>query len=276
MPRFKSLAPLIVAGVLLAILAAFVFRQRLGRTASPDRMVSPPAQGRTEAKAAPTPVGSRSASRRPTRSEIRVAPSQSAQDKRIEEALNSAVNIKREMLDGQEKWLTTVLAVEDLFLARDARRRCGRDIGFEIEESCHYSLDLAIERTGRLEGTIVAARSELSGDATEDVCEAYASCIATTRLGEKVALPEGADGIHGISQKLIAIPDDPGFKDLKRLQQMIDDVALDLEKHRAQLDPSKLDDRYSLKTNEMLLRFMRAIYDERAQELQAATTGQRE
>lgn len=153
-------------------------------------------------------------------------------------ALRDPVDIKRALLgDKDARWSATVLRLEDLTFAKEARRECGAVLGGEIQELCNYRIDMAVERRDARTGVIRRVKSAVTDSDAEPVCEAFADCIAFARLGLEIPLPEEDRHIYGIGQRLQSTPLKQEMRDPQFVDQQIAAVRVGVDAFASKVDP---------------------------------------
>lgn len=177
-------------------------------------------------------------------------------------ALTHPVNIKKELEAGNEKWLATVVSLEDFFFAREARLECASAVEGEVRNGCLYSLDMSVERTGPTQGVIRLANADASGNDGEALCQLFAECLASGRLGQSVDLPEGSQMAYGFKQRVFSPLADAESSDPAKLAEMIDTDRVLLDELKAKMSPNSTKDKYMLLTNTMILKAEEALLHE--------------
>ncbi|GEM_PF-2858426 len=183
-------------------------------------------------------------------------------DEELGKTLTHPVNIKKELEAGNEKWLATVVSLEDLFFAREARLECASEVEGEVRNGCLYSLDMSVERTGPTQGVIRLANADASGNDGEPLCQLFAECLASGRLGQNVALPEGSQMAYGFKQRIFSPLADAELSDPIKLAEMIDTDRVLLDELKTKMSPSSTKDKYMFLTNTMILKTEEALLHE--------------
>lgn len=153
-----------------------------------------------------------------------------------------AVGIRRSVNQGHFTWVDTVAALESHFFEVDDRLACGAQYGMNLESSCRARFDIGIQRQSATDGRIAYSRGaplmEERSAADQSACGLFIKCMAHSKLGGVVPLPE-ADWSEVVVYQLVAmVPPRAKLRDPENLRvyaKMYAEHAQDL-RTKARLD----------------------------------------
>lgn len=188
-------------------------------------------------------------------------------------AAEHAVNVRARIESDDHTWVDTCVALEDLYLAREKRLACGTRYGEPITRFCAYHLVHVVAREGLTTGRIVYSRADLASNlagedwTNEPACARYVNCIAASRLGEEIALPETDETEVALAQSLQAAKADKRLSDPKMLRFYSEALAKDAELRASRGEDKTAHGRVKIEQLELKAQYFRdtAIELEKAQ-----------
>lgn len=175
------------------------------------------------------------------------------------ELADSARNLDAELAEGASEWTQTLLAQDDMLAHYRDRDQCRH--AFLPTGVCRYTLESVIERNDLGGGTVAYVRVTPDGEASFD-CRAYASCIASTKVGQDVPLPDGVETVAR-RQTLNDNRDEALTRDPDKLEQLIEVLQEDLKAAKKAGPNGQPDWHYRVGLQESIVEAYRALLNER-------------
>ena len=119
-----------------------------------------------------------------------------------------AIGVRDRVNEGDLEWVETVVELESLFFEVDDRLACAARYAEDVQSGCSVRYDLGIERQSKTEGRVVYSRGTSFMDdesaAEQAACELFLKCMAHSKLGGIVPIPE-ADWSEIVVYQLIGL-----------------------------------------------------------------------
>ncbi len=140
---------------------------------------------------------------------------------------------------GGQSWVDTRVVLED---ARqfDLIERCHAESSTAAPvDECSFRLTRVVSPAGEVE---YVRASTLPGQSLEGRCAAVATCIAQSKLGERVPLPATFGDYLAVEQQIHASPLPEKFSDPAYIDEMVATLEGDLEAAQREVDKSRAED----------------------------------
>lgn len=181
----------------------------------------------------------------------------------VKVALDGARSLRRMFLDGQHQWLDTLVHLDDPAFVSDRRLECSSRLGQSIS-TCLYRVAMVIRPDGDKLGTIVHAQSNIvdphdSPGLAEDndrECEAFVSCIAASRVGERIPIPVDEVRVFALEQLYQSNQAHPTLFSVEKVDKTIDAFGDEVRRLEHLTDRSPHDE-WQLRKLQNLTRYLR-------------------
>ena len=165
------------------------------------------------------------------------------------------------MLEKDAEWFETAVALTDPEYVRDERVLCGREWESKINRVCNYEIQTIVNNEGR-NSKVVYSRAVPDDEETANSpgCRGFMGCIANTRLGSTVPMPEAQNSDFVAMTESIQsahLPEnmysvDYVMNSIRLHESVIEDISVHLILH-----PEDIDATLELRKSENTIRHLR-------------------